>query len=100
MAVVMRMHWSGVTPEQYEQVRREVDWEGMNAEGGRLHIAGFDDDGLNVVDVWDSPEHFQRFGEERLNPVTDRIVGSDIPPEVTFYPLHNAWSPSAELALT
>ncbi len=97
MAIVMRMHWSGVTPEQYEQVRREVDWESMPADGGRLHVAGFDDDGLNVVDVWDSPDAFQRFSEERLRPVTDRVVTGGAEPEVTMYPLHNAWSPAADL---
>ena len=100
MATVMRMHWSGVTPEQYDQVCTEVDWEGQPADGGRLHIAGFDDDGLNVVDVWDSPEAFQRFADERLGPVTERILGAGNEPEVAFYPLHAVWSPSADIALT
>jgi hypothetical protein len=98
MATVMLMHWKGVTPEQYEEARRRVRWEEEPADGGILHVSGFDDDGLNVVDVWESPEHFQRFAETRLRPVTDELIDGE--PDVRFYPLHAAWSPRAELAVT
>jgi hypothetical protein len=94
---VMQMRWAGVTPDQYEEARSRVDWEGQPADGGLLHVAGFDGDALRVTDVWESPEHFQRFAEERLMPVV-REIGLEGDPEVTFYPVQavfNAGVPAA-----
>jgi hypothetical protein len=45
------MRWDGVTPDQYEEVRKIVDWEGQPAVGGVLHEAWFVDDQLNVVEI-------------------------------------------------
>jgi hypothetical protein len=95
--IVMQMRWAGVTPEQYEEARSRVDWEGEPADGGLLHVAGFDGDDLRVTDVWESPEHFQRFAEERLMPAVKEI-GIAGEPEVSFYPVQaifNARVPAA-----
>jgi hypothetical protein len=89
---VMQMRWAGVTPEQYEEARSRVDWEGDVPDGAVLHVAGFDGDDLRVTDVWDSPEQFQRFVEERLMPVVQEI-GIDGEPEVRFYPVQAIFNP-------
>jgi hypothetical protein len=97
---VMQMRWAGVTREQYEEARSRVDWEGDPADGGLFHVAGFDGDDLRVTDVWESPEHFQRFAEQRLMPAVKEI-GIEGEPEVTFYPAHatfNAGVPQASAA--
>lgn len=73
MAVVLQIRWAGVTPAQYDQVRTEVDWESRPAPGGLYHIAWFERDGLHVVGVFESAEDFQRFAEQRLMPVTQRL---------------------------
>src|SRR3974390_3304649 len=73
MAIVVIFSFPGGTVEQYEAVCREVagkpmmsslaDWPG----GGCLaHTAGAAPDGLTVVDVWESPEKFQAFGEKLM----------------------------------
>ena len=95
--VVMSMRWSGVTPEQYEEARRIVNWEGDVADGGVLHVAGFDSDGLRVTDVWESEDHFNRFVEERLMPGIQQ-VGIEGQPEVEFFPLHNIFNPKVPAA--
>ena len=41
MAIMMIMEWEGVTPEQYEAVRKEANWEGNRPKGGNLHLASF-----------------------------------------------------------
>ena len=100
MQTVMLMRWAGVTPEQYQEARSRVDWEGDPADGGLFHVAGFDGDDLRVTDVWESPDHFQRFAEERLMPAVKEI-GIEGEPEVTFYPAHaifNAGVPQASAA--
>jgi hypothetical protein len=92
MAIVMVMRWEGVTLAQYEEARRRVDWEGAPAPGGLLHVAGHDGSALRVVDVWDSPEDFERFSRERLVPVTSQLdVTTE--PQVEMYPLHALFAP-------
>jgi hypothetical protein len=94
---VMLMRWAGVTPEQYEEARSRVDWEGDVPDGAVLHVAGFDEGDLRVTDVWDSPEQFQRFVEERLMPAVKEI-GIEGEPEVRFYPVALVFNPRVPTA--
>ena len=88
MPVVMSMEWDGVTPDQYDAARERVNWEGDAPDGAILHVPWFVEGGLRVVDVWDSPEQFQRFSEERLGPVVQEI-GIQGEPRVEFNELHS-----------
>ena len=99
MAVVMSMQWRGSTPDQYEQVRSLANWEGDRPEGGNFHVAGFDGDTLRIVDIWESPELFQRFQEGRLAAALQE-VGVEGQPEVDFYPVHAVYAPMFEGAAT
>ena len=40
MATVMKMHWAGVTKDQYEAVRKEAKWETDVPQGAKYHVAG------------------------------------------------------------
>ena len=66
MATVMIMHWPGVTRDQYEQVRRDVNWEGDVPDGAKFHVAWEEPDGLHVIDLWNSGQDFQTFVDGRL----------------------------------
>ena len=94
MAVVMIMQWPGVTPDQYEHVRNEVPWETDQPAGGLGHIAWFEDDGLHVIDVWESPEAFGAFQAERLAPGV-QAAGIAGEPDVRFTDLHAQFIPDA-----
>lgn len=83
MAVAMNMVWKGVTAEQYDELRRAVNWENDTPEGGRLHVAWMEDDGLHIFDIWESPEANQAFVESRLLPQVMRL-GIDGEQVVTF----------------
>ena len=83
MATVMVMHWPEVTKEQYERARELVGWERDAPPGGRIHVAWFGDDGLRVIDVWDSAEQFQSFVAARLMPGVAQI-GIQGQPQVEF----------------
>ncbi|MER8185960.1 hypothetical protein [Kitasatospora sp. NPDC094015] len=87
MAVVMSMHWAGVTPEQYDAVRDAVDWEEVPAAGGQVHVAWFDPEGLHVVDVWESQQAFEAFLSQRLAPAVQQAGIAGVP-ETSFRPLH------------
>lgn len=83
----------GSSQQDYEDVVRRVtdgkksrmeepsDWP---AEGLLSHAAGQAKGGFRVVDVWESEEAFDRFGET-LQPVL-RDLGMDVSMEV--YPAH------------
>jgi hypothetical protein len=95
MKTVMIMKWEGVTKEQYEQVRKSVNWEGNPPKGGILHTASFGNNALHVVDLWESPEDFNSFAEQRLRKATDAL-GIKTKPQVEIYPLHATFVSSPE----
>jgi hypothetical protein len=87
MAIVMQMRWEGVTPDQYDQARDEVQWESDAPEGGIFHVAWFQDGALHVIDVWESAEEFQAFVDARLIPGVAK-VGIAGQPDVSIRPAH------------
>jgi hypothetical protein len=89
--VVMSMRWAGVTPEQYEEARQVVNWEGDVPDGAVLHVAYFDSNGIRVTDVWESEDDFNRFVESRLMPGVQQ-VGIQGQPDVEFYPVQNVFN--------
>jgi hypothetical protein len=46
------------------------------------------DDGIRVVDVWDSKEAFEKFAQDEIGPFTQE-VGIPSPPEIQFFDVHN-----------
>lgn len=91
MATVMVMHWPEVTKEQYDEARQLVDWVHDRPAGGKLHVAWLDN-GLHVVDVWDTPEQFQDFVSSRLMPGVQKI-GIQGQPNVSFHEFLGAFVP-------
>ncbi|HEV8688818.1 MAG TPA: hypothetical protein VGQ91_00865 [Ideonella sp.] len=92
MPVMMMMEWSGVTPEQYEAVRKFVNFEAEAPAGGLFHVAAFDEAGLRVTDVWERAEDFQTFVEQRLMPGVAK-AGIQGEPKVRILPAHNVYAP-------
>jgi hypothetical protein len=93
MATVMLMHWPQVTKEKYESVRNDVKWETDVPAGAKFHVAWFGDDGLHVLDLWDSPQAFQTFAETRLNAATQR-AGIEGQPNVQLIEAHAIFAPN------
>jgi hypothetical protein len=91
VAVVLVHQGPGLTQESYEEVVRRLtgksrlestaDWP---VEGLLVHAAGEAEGGFRVIDVWESAEAVQRFGET-LIPIL-REVGVEAEPEM--YPAH------------
>lgn len=93
MATVMQMHWPEVTKEQYEQVRRDVQWETNVPSGAKLHVSWFADDGFHVLDLWDSQADFENFVQHRLGPATAKI-GLKTQPNVKYADTHAIFAPN------
>ena len=94
MATVMQMKWPSISREDYERAREAVDWEGNVPRGAILHVSWFED-GLRVIDVWESEDAFNRFANERLMPKLQELgIGSD-QPDVQFHDAHAYFAPKA-----
>ena len=92
MPILMVHDSPGGTQEQYEQVaERLTGGRGLNQPsdwpvGGLLsHAAGPTDSGWRVVDVWESEEAFQRFGEV-IGPILQEV---GLPGEPQILKVHN-----------
>jgi hypothetical protein len=83
MSTLMLMHWPEASREQYEQARKEINWEGDKPAGAKFHVSWIEDDGLHVLDLWESREDFQKFVSERLMPGVQKI-GIQGEPKVEF----------------
>lgn len=93
MATVMLMHWPEVSKEQYEQVRKEVNWEGKVPQGAKFHVAWFSEDGFHVLDLWESQKDFDQFVSQRLMPGVKKI-GAKGEPKVQFAQAHAVFAPN------
>ena len=82
----MTMHWPVMTVDIYEQLRKSVDWEKNPPKGLKFHTIAFDN-GAYVVDIWDSKEDFNTFGEQRLMPAVAKS-GVTAQPKIEFHPVH------------
>ncbi len=96
MAVAIVMDFPGATLEQYDQV---IDLMGLTPggpvpPGAMFHWVTQTDDGIRVVDVWETQEQFEKFAAEEIGPKT-QAAGIQGPPSMTFHPIHNYFTSAA-----
>lgn len=72
MAIMVLINADGVSKEIYEQLRKEVNWEGNPPQGGMLYAAGIGNKGMRVVDIWSSAQEFNNFINKRLKPALEK----------------------------
>jgi hypothetical protein len=90
MAVAIEMRFRGATLEQYDEVMRLMslsDGTRPSPPGALFHWAAATDDGIRVVDVWETQEQFDAFAQTEIGPYSQQ-VGIPAPPEVTVTPVH------------
>jgi hypothetical protein len=92
VAVVWLLEWDGITPEQFDELRRRTSWDTEIPDGLQHQVAAFSDKALVVTQVWKSPEHVMRFMEDRLLPAV-AAMGIRSMPRVDQYPVHSILSP-------
>jgi len=90
MAVLMMLELPGATIEQYERTNEILGIAGdEDAPDGLIsHAVGPTDDGILIVDVWDSPESLERFFESGVGEaMAEAGAPEGLPPRVM--PVHN-----------
>ncbi len=93
MPTIMLMHWPEFSKEHYEQARKEVNWEGERPQGAKFHVAWFGEDGFHVLDLWESRQDFERFMDQRVRPVLQKI-GVQGQPKVQYAEAHAVFAPN------
>jgi hypothetical protein len=81
------LRFPGGTLDQYDRVIEKMDLGGQSPPGAHHHWAAQTDDGLLVVDVWETPEVFQAFADEKIGPLSAEEGLSE--PSVEHHEVHN-----------
>jgi hypothetical protein len=89
----MLLAGEGVTEDSYRQLTEAMFGsypmpENQAPDGLLLHTAGQSEQGWYIYDVWESPEHFQRFAADKLGPAIESTgAGVGAPPQPQFFPV-------------
>lgn len=89
MSIVAVFNAPNMAQHQYDQVVQGLTnlfGPDLRPQGRSHHVAFAIEQGMMVVDVWDSPEQLARFGEH-LVPLL-MAAGVTPPPTPRIYPLH------------
>jgi hypothetical protein len=86
-----------VTAEQYDQIReRLAASNSMPPEGARIHIAGSTEDGgWRIVEVWETREAAEKWGEKVMQARQELGFSQDGPPKTTYVEVHNMMGPDS-----
>jgi hypothetical protein len=94
MAVAIEMNFKGATIDQYDEVVEKMGLtDGSTPPGAISHWVAKTDDGIRVVDVWETRDVFDRFAADQIGPYT-REAGMNEEPEIRVYDVHNHLTPS------
>lgn len=82
MAILVTFTPASMTTEQYDEVIRRLQAAGAGAPTGRLHhVAARHGTSLRVIDVYESPQAFEAFGQQLL-PILQEVGVTLPPPEI------------------
>ena len=95
MAVAMFVHFPGLSSQRYDQLMARLDLDASPAAGAILHVAAEVEDGVNVVDLWQTKEAAHAFVEQRLQPALAELgIRADVHIEVSQ--LRNVFAPDLD----
>jgi hypothetical protein len=90
MAVAIVMDFPGGTLDQYDAVLASMGLVpgGPPPDGAIFHFVTRTDNGIRVIDVWETQEQFDKFAQEQIGPQTQK-AGFAGPPTMTVHEVHN-----------
>jgi hypothetical protein len=95
MAFAVFTRYRTLTPRAYDDVIGSLELDVDPAPGAMLHLAAEQPDGIEVCEVWRTPETFETFFEQRLRPALSRYRITE-EPEIRIVPLHNLYVPELD----
>ena len=80
---------TGITPDEYDQMREKLGVGDTPPAGGVFHAAAVGEDGrIRVFEVWDSREQAEAWGEKVMAVRTEAGFGEG-PPSIEYLYVHN-----------
>jgi hypothetical protein len=95
MTVVTTIDVYDMSNSEYRAVLDRMGVEARPEPGIYLHVTAQTDFGYRVIEIWDSPEGFESFAQQRMLPAL-KDLGIDRRTEITVKPLHNLFAPRLE----
>ena len=94
MAIAIEMDYRDATMEQYDGIRERMGLTpgGPAPAGAISHFVAATDEGMHVVDVWESREAFDQFVRDQIGPYSAE-VGITTEPTLRFFEVHNYLTP-------
>lgn len=87
MAIGIYFNPPSMTAAQYDEIVRRLDEAGLGSPAGRMyHVCFGSGDKLQVFDVWQSQQDFDKFGATMM-PIAQEM-GAD-PGQAVIEPVHN-----------
>jgi hypothetical protein len=80
---------TGITPDEYDQMREKLGMGDTPPAGGVFHAAAIGEDGkIRIFEVWDSREQAEAWGEKVMAVRTEAGFG-DGPPQIEYLEVHS-----------
>lgn len=61
MKIMMTMNWPGTSLQQYDAIKKEVNWEGNVPKGAVLLLASGNNEVFYATDIWESEQDLNEF---------------------------------------
>jgi hypothetical protein len=85
---IARFIKTGITADEYDQMRERLKIGDSTPPGGVFHLAALHDDGkIRIVELWDSREEAEAWGEKVMAARTEAGFG-DGPPSIEYLEVH------------
>jgi hypothetical protein len=85
---VAKIIGTGISPEQYEQVKERLDIGDSPPPGSSLHVAGRGEDGkIRIIELWETREQAEQWGEKVAAARDEAGLGA--PPSTEYLEVHN-----------
>jgi hypothetical protein len=90
MAIGVQLDFKGATLAQYDEILEATGFlpRGPSVATALFHWVTETDDGIRIIDVWESRQAFERFANES-DPGVFLGVGAPEPPVIEFFEIHN-----------
>ena len=86
---IARIIETRITPDEYDQMRERLGMGDTPPPGGAFHVAALGEDGkVRIVEVWDSREQAEAWGEKVAAARKEAGFG-DGPPVIEYLEVHN-----------
>lgn len=86
---IARIIETKITPGEYDQMRERLGIVDAPPPGGSFHVAAVGEDGnVRIVEVWDSREQAEAWGE-KVNAEREKAGVGSGPPSIEYLEVHS-----------